>query len=138
MVSLGFFAAKDEVPNASRKIKKRNHAPFFSSLHLEFFPLDAPIFDSLYILLHYFYTSHFMGGSSFYSPLCLFFIIIYCYLAAFCCLFLSCLWLALPVCISLSDDDSSIYIERDHGHRVIFLKDSISCVDGVNAFYTFS
>jgi hypothetical protein len=26
----------------------------------------------------------------------------------------------LPVCISLSDDDSSIYIERDHGHQVIF------------------
>jgi len=48
MVSLGFFAAKDEVPNASRKIKKRNHAPFFSSLHLEFFPL-MPQSSILYI-----------------------------------------------------------------------------------------
>ncbi|PUU74306.1 hypothetical protein B9Z19DRAFT_461670 [Tuber borchii] len=48
MVSLGFFAAKDEVPNPSRKIKKRNHAPFFPHCIWSFFPL-MPQSSILYI-----------------------------------------------------------------------------------------
>ncbi|RPB01818.1 hypothetical protein L873DRAFT_603764 [Choiromyces venosus 120613-1] len=104
----------------------------FLILHLEFlFCLDVPTFDSfLYFIARFLYQS-FHGWKLFYSSFFIIFTAIWRLFVVFSYLRL---WLALPVCISLSDDDASIYIERDHGRRVIFLKDSISCVDGVNVF----